>query len=138
NLVPQGAYANAALARATPPRLAGDEGATHLPLIGSLIGLKSTKVPAEQFGLRNARPGPGVNVDHIAAHVTRVDINRSSGRFVVTLDNGQVWRQVADDDQRQSWRKDIVGKVATIAYGIGNTFNFSVGESQFYKVERVS
>ncbi len=138
NLVPQGAYANASARPAAPPRLAGDEGPTKLPWIGALIGLKNTKVPPEQFGLRNAKPGPGVNVDHIAAPVTNVTIGREDGRVVITLDNGQVWRQVADDDQRQRWRKSIIGEVATIAYGVGNTFNLSLGESHFYKVERVS
>jgi hypothetical protein len=136
NLVPQSAYAGGSTA-AAPPRLAGDEGATNLPFLGGLLGIRSTRVPPEQFGLRDAKPGPGVNVDHIAARITKVDTTGYNGRFTITLDNGQVWQQVANDDARQHWRKDIVGTVATIAYGAGQTFNLSVGENTLYKVERV-
>jgi hypothetical protein len=137
NLVPQSAYAGGS-GQAAPPRLAGDEGATDLPFLGGLLGIRSTRVPPDQFGLRDAKPGPGVNVDHIAARITKVDTTGYNGRFTVTLDNGQVWRQVANDDARQHWRKDMKGTVATIAYGAGQTFNFSVGENTLYKVERVS
>jgi len=136
NLVPQSAYAGGS-GNAAPPRLAGDEGATDLPFLGGLLGVRSTRVPPDQFGLRDAKPGPGVNVDHIAARVTKVDTTGYNGRFTVTLDNGQVWQQVANDDARQHWRKDITGTVATVAYGAGQTFNLSVGENTLYKVERV-
>ncbi len=138
NLVPQSAYARASSVR-TPaqPRLAGDEGATRLPLLGSILGIKSAKVSPDQFGFRNAKPVPD-GVDHIAAHVSKISINRDSGRFIVTLDNGQVWRQVPDDDSRQRWDRGVLGSVATISYGAGLTFNLSVGEGILYKVERVS
>jgi hypothetical protein len=138
NLVPQSAYANASTRATAPPRLAGDEGATKLPWIGGILGVRSVKVPEDQYGLKNAKPGPGFNVDHIAAHISRVTSDPDSGRFTVTLDNGQVWRQVMNDDERQHWGGKIVGSVATIAYGAGLTFNFSVGEGVLYKVERVS
>jgi hypothetical protein len=137
NLVPQSAYTEIS-GRQAPPRVAGDEGATSLPFFGGLLGIRSTRVPAEQFGLRDAKPGPGVNVDHIAAHITKVETNSYTGQFTVTLDNGQVWKQVANDDAKAHWRKDMSGTVATIAYGAGQTFNLSVGENTLYKVERVS
>ncbi len=136
NLVPQSAYAGGS-GNAAPPRLAGDEGATDLPFLGGLLGVRSTRVAPEQFGLKDAKPGPGVNVDHIAARITKVDTTGYNGRFTVTLDNGQVWQQVANDDARQHWRKDMAGTVATVAYGAGQTFNLSVGENTLYKVERV-
>ena len=137
NLVPQSAYTQV-MGNQVPPRLAGDEGATDLPIFGGILGIRSTRVPAEQFGLKNAKPGPGVNVDHIAAHITKVEHNSYTGQFTVTLDNGQVWKQVANDDAVAHWRKDMNGTVATIAYGAGQTFNLSVGENTLYKVERVS
>ena len=115
----------------------GDEGATRLPLIGGFLGLKSTKVAPDQFGLKNAKPVAG-GVDHIAAHVSKISINRDNGSFIVTLDNGQVWKQVMNDDARQHWDKRIIGSVATIGYGAGLTFNLSVGEGVAYKVERTS
>ena len=139
NLVPQGAYARASSTVTPPPRLMEDEGATKMPFVGTLLGLKSVKVPPEEFGLRTAKTKPGgVNVDHIAAHITKADVSGFSGSFVLTLDNGQVWRQVANDDNRQHWRKDIAGTVATIGYGVGQTYDLSVNDGQLYKVERVS
>ena len=141
NLVPQGAYAAAAANRATTlPRIQGDEGATKLPWLGSLLGLKTVRVPPEEFGLRTAKPRQGgVNVDHIAARITKVETDSDSGSFTLTLDNGQVWKQVLNDDNRQHWRKDVAGSVATVGYGAGSTFNMAVsGDPSLYKVERVS
>jgi len=44
-----------------------------------------------------------------------------------------------NDDNRQHWRKDVAGTVATVAYGAGSTFNMAVsGDPSLYKVERVS
>jgi len=138
NLVPQNAYAMASTDR-TPSQthLAGDQGPTGLKWIGGFLGIKFVKVAPEQFGLKNAKPDPA-GVDHIAAHVSKISINRDSGSFIVTLDNGQVWKQVMNDDARQHWSKKILGTVATIAYGAGLTFNLSVGEGIVYKVERTS
>ena len=106
-------------------------------MLGSILGIRSAKVAPEQFGLRNAKPDPA-GVDHIAARISKVSINRDSGSFIITLDNDQVWKQVMNDDARQHWSKKILGTVATIAYGAGLTFNLSVGEGTVYKVERTS
>lgn len=139
NLVPQAAYAYASTRPPAAPRVAGDEGATSLPILGALLGLKTVKVPPEEFGLRTAKTKPGaINVDHIAARITKVETDRDSGSFTMTLDNGQVWKQVLNDDNRQHWRKDMTGTVATVSYGVGQTFNLSVNDGSLYKVERVS
>ena len=138
NLVPQSAYAMASTTR-TPaqPHILGDEGATKMPWLGSILGIQNAKVAPDQFGLRNAKPDVA-GVDHIASHISKVSINRDSGSFIVTLENGQVWKQVMNDDERQHWDRRIVGTVATIAYGAGLTYNLTVGEGTVYKVERVS
>jgi hypothetical protein len=138
NLVPQSAYSTASLAARSRAvsRVQGDTGATNLPFLGGIVGIKSTKVLPEQFGLPDARPSAG-GVDHLAAHITNVDYD-DYGSFTVTLDNGQVWRQVPMDDARAHWRKNMTGTVATVAYGAGGTFNLTVGERILYKVERVS
>jgi len=138
SLVPQTAYA---MARRDPvaPRVAGDQGATKLPWLGAILGLKATKVPPEEFGLRTARTKPGaVNVDHIADRIAKVETDEDSGSFTLTLENGQVWKQVLNDDHRQRWRKDMRGTLVTISYGAGQTFNANLGDSNLYKVERVS
>ena len=141
NLVPQGAYAMASTARPpAQPRLADDAGATRLPMLGSILGLKSVKVAPDPVRPPGVAPRWQVvgGVDHIAARISKVSINRDSGSFIITLENGQVWQQVMNDDARQHWSKRILGTVATIAYGAGQTFNFSVDDGSLYKVERTS
>ena len=134
NLVPQTAYTQVTTVR--QPRVVGD-GPTRLPILGALIGIKSTRVAPEQFGLPNARPAPG-GVDHIASRIAKALFIRQTGDFTITLENGQVWRQVANDDARARWSKNMAGTLATVAYGAGDTFNLSVGEGILYKVHRVS
>ena len=139
NLVPQTAYSGASitvLGQRTRQQPGGD-GPTRLPMLGDLIGLKSTRVSPDQFGLPNARPLPN-GVDHLVQRISKVDIAPRTGSFTVTLENGQVWRQVPYDDNRARWKKDMAGTMATVAYGAGDTYNFSVGENVVYKVRRVS
>ena len=96
---------------------------------------KGTKVAPDQFGLRNAKPGRGENVDHIIQPVTSFTIN-SDGLFQVTLANGQVWTQVGFDEARAQWKRGE-NLVATIGYGASGTFNLSVGDNTRYKVRRI-
>ncbi len=139
NLVPQGAYTAATVRSLTPPRIQGDTGATHLPFLGAILGIRSVRVPPEEYGLPTAKPKPGaVNVDHIADRIAKVVIDEHTGSFTVTLGNGQVWKQVMNDDNRQHWRKDMAGTIATVSYGAGQTFNLDVHDGSLYKVERVS
>jgi hypothetical protein len=138
NLVPQTAYSGSVSVLAQRMRQqAGGDGPTRLPFIGGLLGIKSAKVAPDQFGLSNARTIPN-GVDHIVQRISKVQFYKPSGSFSVTLENGQVWRQVPNDDARARWQKDMAGTLATIAYGAGDTFNFSVGEKIVYKVRRVS
>ena len=107
-------------------------------LFASVMGIKTTMVPPEQFGLRNARSGPGLNVDHITAQMAQYSIDRNSGHFTVTLDNGQVWQQQAGDEHNPTWDKKAATYIATVSYGAMGTFNLTVvGERQPYKVQRV-
>jgi hypothetical protein len=134
NLVPQGAYQQAFLP-ATRPRVVG-EGPTSLPVLGGLLGISSRRVSEAQYGFPNAPTAPN-GVDHIAFPMTRVDIDKDTGSFTVTLSNGQIWRQVPYDDNRARWRSDVVGTVVTISYGAGGTYNFTIGDGVLYKVRRV-
>lgn len=104
-------------------------------MLSTVMGIKTTPVPPEQFGLRNARPGPGVNVDHITARMAQYSLG---GAFTVTLDNGQVWKQQKGDEHDPSWRKPAASYAVTISYGAGGSFNLVVtGERQTYKVTRI-
>ena len=135
NLVPQTAYTQQAFLPPTRARVVG-EGGTSLPMIGGLLGISSRKVPEAQFGFRNAPSAPN-GVDHIASRVTSFQQDPQTRQLTaVTLENGQVWRQVANDDMRARWSKGA-SMTATIAYGAGGSYNLSVGEGLFYKVGRV-
>jgi hypothetical protein len=138
NLVPQTAYRGSVTVLAQRMRQqAGGDGPTRLPFIGALLGIKSAKVAPEQFGLKNARTIPN-GVDHLVQRISKVVFVRGTGDFIVTLENGQVWRQVPNDDVRARWQKNMEGTLATVAYGAGDTFNFSVGDRDVFKVRRVS
>jgi hypothetical protein len=102
------------------------------------VGIRTVMVPPEQFGLRNARPGPGRNVDHITARMTEYSLDRRTGAFVVTLENGQVWRRGRTEERLPSWTRPAASYVATVSYGAGNSYNLTVeGERRPYKVDRI-
>jgi hypothetical protein len=63
-----------------------------------------------------------------------------SGAFTVTLADGQVWKQSAEDEvyHPARWRQQAGEMQVTIAPGVMHTFNMKVeGESKSYKVRRV-
>ncbi len=98
----------------------------------------SPKVPLAQFGLKNARPGPGVNVDRVVDKIVNVEAH--AGGAIITLANGQVWRQT--DAQQIVWRKGSTAYTAVITHGAFTQFNLHIQEgrtylSAIYKVERV-
>ena len=106
---------------------------------GGLFGMFGTyKVPPEQFGLTNARPGPGLNVDRIVDKLSSYAF--VAGKFTVTLANGQVWRQTGGPSA--NWRSTPANYTATITRGALRTFNFRVQngpniDDTVYKVERI-
>lgn len=107
-------------------------------LVSSVMGIETTRVPPQQFGLRNARPGAGTNVDHIVARMSEYSFDRTTGQFTVTLDNGQVWKQQKGDEHNPIWNKPASSYVATVSYGAGGSFNLTVaGEREPYKVTRI-
>ena len=63
-----------------------------------------------------------------------------NGSFTVTLVDGQVWKQAAEDEvyHPARWRKPAAEMLVTIAPGAMRTFNMKVeGESKSYKVRRI-
>ena len=102
------------------------------------MGIETSRVAPEQFGLRNARPGTGFNVDRITARLADYSFGRGTGHFTITLDNGQVWRQIVGDPYHPNWKGPASSYIVTINYGANGSFNLVVtGERQTYKVERV-
>ena len=62
------------------------------------------------------------------------------GGFTVTLADGQIWRQLPEDQvyHPARWRKDAAQMQVTISPGVMHTFNMKVdNESGNYKVKRI-
>jgi hypothetical protein len=131
------AYApSAAPAPAQPSSIRQPQNGIASEMLSTVMGIKTTRVPPEQFGLRNARPGRGVNVDHITARMVQYSLSQAT--FSVTLDNGQVWRQREGDEHNPIWNKPASSYVVTVSYGAGGTYNLIVaGEREPYKVTRI-
>jgi hypothetical protein len=106
-------------------------------VLSTVLGMKTTRVAPEQFGLKAARASAG-GVDHITARLSEYSFDRRTGFFTVTLDNGQVWEQQKGDEHSASWKKPAASYVATVSYGAMGSFNLSIaGERQPYKVQRI-
>jgi hypothetical protein len=106
-------------------------------MLSTVLGMKTTRVAPEQFGLKAARASAG-GVDHITARLSEYSFDRRTGFFTVTLDNGQVWEQQKGDEHSASWKKPAASYVATVSYGAMGSFNLSIaGERQPYKVQRI-
>ena len=82
------------------------------------------------------QPLPPKPLDHITAKVTNVAFN-TYGRFTVTLDNGQIWRQLEGDSSNAYFAKDGTDAV-TISRGFLGSYNLVVdGHNGMYKVKRL-
>jgi hypothetical protein len=75
-------------------------------------------------------------LDELRANVTAVAYN-PLGRFTVTLDNGQIWKQL-DGDSGTARFKNKSGDIVTISRGVLGSYNLVVeGRSALFKVKRV-
>lgn len=83
-----------------------------------------------------AEPPPPGPIDSISAKVTEVTYSRF-GKFVVFLDNGQVWRQIEGDGDQAEFPKG--GEiVVTIERGALGSYNLLIGDSaKTFKVKRL-
>jgi len=95
-------------------------------------------VPAQQFG--KALPPPATipaNVDHVAANMQSYAFDKL-GWFTVTLDNGQVWKQVHGDTDFAKWKKPAANYQVRVSRGFLNSFSLQVkGQPGLFKVLRV-
>ncbi|HEY4076334.1 MAG TPA: hypothetical protein VGM26_05310 [Rhizomicrobium sp.] len=95
-------------------------------------------VPVQQFG--KAPPPPATipaNVDHVTANMQSYSFDKL-GWFTVTLDNGQVWKQVHGDTDFAKWKKPAAGYQVRVSRGFLNSFSLQVkGQPGLYKVLRV-
>ena len=93
-----------------------------------------TANPASRFGLRS-KPLPAPEA--ISARMASYEFNKYR-RFTVTLDNGQVWRQIDGDDLLASWTKSPRSYRVVITHGLFGSYNFQVLENGgLFRVRRV-
>jgi hypothetical protein len=79
------------------------------------------------------RPEP---LDHITANVVSVTYS-ITGRFIVTLENGQVWRQI-DGDTAEAHFGNNKHNAVTISRGMLGSYNLVIeGRKAMYKVKRM-
>lgn len=76
-------------------------------------------------------PGP---IESIGAKVTEFAYT-PFGKFIVFLDDGQVWRQLEGDSDKANFRS---GDTVTISRGFIGSYNLSIdGSAKMFKVKRV-
>jgi hypothetical protein len=115
----------AAAAVAQPPR-AKPAAPTTADFGGEFIEQKQKEAVAAE-----TPDGP----DEIRAKVVAIEF-AGNGRFTVTLDNGQVWRQVQGDGEPKRLAKRA-GTMVTVAHGFWKSYNLNFDEGgNTYKVVR--
>ena len=81
-------------------------------------------------------PPPPEPLDHIAANIMSVAFS-GNGRFAVTLDNGQIWKQLDADTGTAQFKRNG-GDSVTISRGILGSYNLVVeGHTAMFKVRRI-
>jgi hypothetical protein len=92
---------------------------------------------ADQMPQEEASTEAPREIDSIAARVKEVAFT-PFGHFVVTLDNGQVWRQLQGDADRAHFRKNPKDNRVRISRGLLGSYNLTLNDSdKVYKVTRV-
>jgi hypothetical protein len=91
----------------------------------------------------NKRPGflARLTGDAAPAAVSRMASYHydTNGAFIVTLENGQEWRQASAETGKVTWLKKPSAYMVTIIYGSFGTYSLRTDDSaQTYKVERVA
>lgn len=113
--------------------------------VGSLFGGgSSAPTTPEQFGKERTQQaqaartaGEAQAVDSITAGVTDVAFN-PFGRFVLFLDNGQIWRQLEGDADKAHFPGKPKDNKVTISRGALGSYNMTINDSaKVFKVTRL-
>jgi len=97
----------------------------------------------QQFGAENL-PSTKQKVEEAEQAVDSITAGVSEyaftpfGKFIVFLDNGQVWRQIPGDSDKAMFRKAAKDNKVTIERGALGSYNLMINDSsRNFKVERV-
>ncbi|HEX3810438.1 MAG TPA: hypothetical protein VHW02_12160 [Rhizomicrobium sp.] len=105
----------------------------------------SSQTTPEQFGgdrvAKTAEQQQVINqeqIDSISAGVTDYSFTPFSKKFIVFLDNGQIWRQIEGDADVARFSRDPKNNRVTISRGAIGSYNLMINDSaKVYKVTRV-
>lgn len=109
------------------------------------LGLAPRAVPAaaqaavvRPFGTRAKRDEIPDSAKNLSARMQSYSFDKF-GVFTVTLDNGQVWRQVSGDNDFARWNKPADQYIVRITHGLFGSYNLQVsGHPGLFKVRRAS
>lgn len=119
---------SAAATPASPPQ--------PVPSVASAPASRAATFGAETIRKVLTEEQKAAEVEELHAHVTAVQFS-SNNRFTVTLDNGQVWRQLEADTSRARFRSSG-GDTVVISKGALGSYNLVVeGRSVLFKVRRL-
>jgi hypothetical protein len=113
--------------------------------MGDLFGTSpKAQTTPEQFGAENT---PAVRVERKAQEAKQIDSISAKvseyaynpfGKFIVFLENGQVWKQIQGDSDHARFRRKAADNTVTISRGFLGSYNLSInGSSRIYKVTRI-
>jgi hypothetical protein len=111
--------------------------------IAGLFGAdKRPETTPQQFGQENmqANAAPAApemqEIDSIAAGVT--DYSSRDNKFIVFLDNGQIWQQLSGDNNVARFKSDPKDNKVTISRGFLKSYNLKLNDdNSYYKVKRL-
>lgn len=107
---------------------------------GGIFGSREGPTTAEEFG-KNQMPVPapeeGQVLESISAGVT--DYAKTPfGKFIVVLDNGQVWRQLDSDTGTARFLKPPTDNKVVISRGLLGSYNLKINDqNMLFKVKRL-
>ncbi|HWY13711.1 MAG TPA: hypothetical protein VNX86_01060 [Rhizomicrobium sp.] len=112
--------------------------------LGNLFGANpAQQTTPQQFGsdrlpeTKAKEETAALAVDSITAGVSEFAYN-PVGKFILFLDNGQVWKQIEGDVDRAVFRKPAKDNKVTISRGFIGSYNLTINDSaKVFKVTRV-
>jgi hypothetical protein len=109
---------------------------SRLGLSAAASAVTAKPPPAPAFGM--PRAAPASQGDRVTARMASYAFDRY-GIFTVTLENGQVWRQISGDDVLAHWKQPASRYVVRITRGALGSYNLEVRDSAgLFKVRRVA
>jgi hypothetical protein len=129
---------------ATPPAQQADNGRPWYDLFGVSPSHQTTPETFGSEGLQAPPPPPGTPpsekppepLDSITAAATDYSFNPYD-KFVVFLDNGQIWKQLESDTGMKARFQKGSKNVVVISRGLMGSYNMTINDGPVYKVTRV-